>query len=188
MQIKFNPSGTQIRSRFLLIRLDIYPEPTDKTYVIHHVQVPDEASRQFQAGYKGKLDALGNPVDMDDFIKWLDRIPKIWRVNPCYCKFIRIEQDETIASLINYVKSMLDGATKSQLDNLLSNPDFVDSVDKIKHDAVKDQMASLMGDKIGIGAKLSVDIKDSIKVDGTWVHDPIVSLINTRLSTLEVLV
>lgn len=37
MIIKLNPTGTHVHKRQLKVRIDIYPDPTDKTYPLHYV-------------------------------------------------------------------------------------------------------------------------------------------------------
>ena len=92
MIAKFNPTGTHIHKGFLKVRIDLYPEIGDKTYEIHHVQVPDPKSS----------------------------LSKIWQTNPCLCHFIKVEAGTTLSGLTDYVRSILDKNTVLELDDLLS--------------------------------------------------------------------
>ena len=112
MKAKFNPTGTHTHKGFLKVRIDLYPEPTDKTYKIHHVQVPVYPPE----GYQGKVDEEGQPAN------WIDSLPKIWQLNPALCHFIKIKEASTKADLTNYLEQILPPTIIKTLDDSLILP------------------------------------------------------------------
>ena len=158
MIIKFNPSGTHVKGDYLKVRLDIYPEPTDKTYAIHHVFVPDETSPQFIAGYPGAKDIEGNPKDPIAYKTWLDGLPHVWKLNPMLCHFVTVPSTITKSQLQTLVTAYFNKASLKTLDDALSISDIT-------------QVRSIMNLKLGTAPKAgTVNI----------------NTINTRLANLEV--
>ena len=150
MIAKFNPTGTHIHNGFLKARIDLYPEPTDKTYAMHHVQVPVIPLE----GFTGKLDKMGSPVDQNAYTVWLDGLPKVWQLNPALCHFITIKADTTPLQLVQMVKELFDKTTLSQLDDLLSQPIInLSGVTKLKTQAITEKVAS--ADIGALNARLS---------------------------------
>lgn len=159
MIARFNPTGTHIHKGFLKVRVDLYPEPTDKTYAIHHIQVPDPESRLYKKGYRGKLDEMDSPIDQGDYNAWYESLPKIWRTNPCLCHFIKVDAGTTLSGLTDYVKGILDKNTILELDDILS-----------KVDVDHPRLSRIMNAKSGTGSKVSFAPID----------------LNSRLSLLEI--
>lgn len=141
MRIEFNPTGTHVHKDFLNIRLDFYPDPTDKTYAIHHIQVPVIP----QDGYTGevKLVALEDggfpfdehvivlewrqaqavvPASMEDYDAWFDGLPRVWQTNPCLCHFVVIEESTTLRGLEDFIADAFDKDTIASLDTYLAKP------------------------------------------------------------------
>lgn len=87
------PSGCAVVKNRPRLRLDLYLSPTDPYY--QQVYVVDETSPEFLAGYKGKVDADGIPLDQADYDKWWDDLPHIWRDTPFHSHFIYIEPSAT---------------------------------------------------------------------------------------------
>ena len=186
MIIKFNPTATQVRKGHLVIRLDFYPEPADQTYVIHHVNVVDETSQAWLKGYKGKLDDEGNPVDQVAYDAWIAGLPHIWRVNPCLCKTVTIPTTLNTIGLTTLLQT-LNKTTLATLDDTLQKEYGAWLVgDQIAQKTHQLDRESLLNTRIPFAAKVPEEIKDSEKVDGVLVHDPIVATINTRLASFEV--
>ena len=125
MIVKFNPTGTHVHKDFLKIRLDLYPEATDKTYPIHYVDHYDREPTQ---------EELDNPT-------LLALIPTHKELNPCLCHFIKINPDITLTDLIAIIKTIFDATTVSKLDTLSSElkPDYLE------------QLRSVMSSKLGKG-------------------------------------
>ncbi len=98
--IKIEPSGCCIYKGWIQVRLCFYLEPTDPRYNEHHVFVVDETSLQFKNGYKGKIDADGNPVNQADYDAWIASLPHIWRDNPFHNHFIFIDADTTDSEIL----------------------------------------------------------------------------------------
>ena len=147
MIAKFNPTGTHVHKGFLKVRVDLYPKPTDKTYPIHHVQVPVIPPE----GYQGKVDDRGNSVDQADYNSWIDSLPKVWQLNPALCHFINIKADTTALELNQMVKGLFDKDTLSQLDNLLSQPVInLKGVIKLKIQVITDKVVSADIDTINL--------------------------------------
>lgn len=96
MRIKLNPTGTHTHKGYLKVRVDLYPEPTDKTYAIHYVDEVDEE---------------GNPTGRK-------------QLNPCLCHFIKIDPNITLAGLTQLVRGMFDRQTLTLLDDVLSRRDI----------------------------------------------------------------
>ena len=118
MRVKFNPSGTHIHKGFLKVRIDLYPEPTDKTYAIHHIQVPVIPEK----GYQGEVDAEGSPVDQNDYNNWIDSLPRVWQLNPCLCHFVKIDADTPLDDTL--IRQVFDKDTVLQVDDALSKSDI----------------------------------------------------------------
>ena len=152
MITKFNPTGTHIHKGFLKVRIDLYPEPTDKTYSIHHVQVPVIPPE----GYRGKVDEMGGPVDIDDYKSWIDGLPKVWQTNPALSHFVKVDPDTVLDE--SFVKQVFDNPTVVEIDGALSKSSTT-------------RVSQLMKTKGGSGRKVvSADIET----------------INLTLSSLEV--
>ncbi len=139
MKAKFNSTGTHIHKGFLKVRIDLYPDVTDKTYPIHHIQVPVTP----EGGYQGEVDEMGSPIDQNDYNSWIDSLPKVWQLNPCLCYFMTIKADTTSLQLEQMVKELFDKATLSQLDDLLSQPIInIRGVTKLKTQIITDKVVS----------------------------------------------
>ncbi len=162
MLIKFNPTGTHVQNGYLKIRLDIYPETTDKTYSIHHIFVPDETSEEFQAGYQGKLDAEGNPTNPVAYQKWIDALPHVWKLNPMLCHFITVPENITLVELQSQIKGMLTKESLAEVDDVLSKSDI-------------QKVSQIMRTKTVPASKVSVLTDKAL----------LISQINMRLATIE---
>ncbi len=157
MIAKFNPIGTHVHKGFLKVRIDLYPGIGDKTYSIHHVQVPVIPPE----GYQGAVDARGSPVDQVDYDAWFDSLPKVWHLNPCLCHFISVDESITRQDLTNYVRSIFDKDTLIELDGAL-----------IKGNTL--MVLQLIKGKVDIGKPV------------LGITTQKLSTLNTRLSGLEV--
>lgn len=104
MLAKFNPTGTHAHKGKLKVRVDLYPEPTDKTYALQYVDKPVRPYTEEELADE----ALQNLV------------PKVKELNPCLCHFITIDEDTNLISLANYVRDIFGKVTLSELDNILS--------------------------------------------------------------------
>lgn len=105
---KIDESGTVLERGLIRARVDMYLEPGDPGYDEHYVNVPDESSREFKAGYKGAVDAAGRPKDMDDYKSWLGSLPHVWRNNPFVCHFVRVGHEATTEQLAALAQEALD--------------------------------------------------------------------------------
>jgi hypothetical protein len=125
---KLNSTGTHIYKGFLKVRIDLYPEPTDKTYSQHYVSKPVIPPE----GYPGGKDIFGGPLDPVEYKAWEDALPHIMELNPCLCHFLKIDPGTTPAELMSEVKALFDPNTIYELDTILSElkPGYLDKVSK----------------------------------------------------------
>lgn len=101
------PSGCGIHKNRGKLRLDFFLNSDNPNYDKHHVYVVDETSKEYQQGYKGKVDAEGNPLDPEDYRKWLDSLPHIWRDNPFHSHILRIDKGIKDADLKKKIENCL---------------------------------------------------------------------------------
>ena len=127
MQIKFNPTGTHVKG-LLKVRFDLIPDPTDKTYALHHILYPDETSREFLRGYKGKMDVMGSPIDQADYDVWWDNLPKVWKTNPCLNHLISIDETTTKDDMMTGLNQIFSGNNLATIDNVLVLPKAADYI------------------------------------------------------------
>lgn len=103
MRIKVNPTGTHTHKGKLKLRLDVYPDPKDRTYKLHYVRVP---TRPFT-----------EEEERDP--KLAEKVPREWRVNPCLCHFVEVDEDTTPAQLREIIHEVFDPATLDEVDRAL---------------------------------------------------------------------
>ena len=103
MHVKFNPTGTHIRNGLLVVRLDLYPDPVDKTYAGHCIDKFDREPTEEELADPEKLAA----------------VPTHKELNPCLCHFIRVGEDITPAGLEALVRQIFDSETLQELDDTL---------------------------------------------------------------------
>jgi len=119
MRIAFNPTGTHTHKGYLKVRFDLIPDPTDKTYAMHHIQVPVIPP----GGYPGAVDEMGAPIDQADYDKWLGGLPKVWQTNPCLSHIVTVPEDIQLQELENLVCNVFNKDTTATLDDILVQPD-----------------------------------------------------------------
>ena len=129
MIARFNSTGTHIYKGDLKIRVDLYPELTDKTYAQHYVSKPVFPP----GGYPGERDTMGSPVDLVAYQAWEDALPHIVELNPCLCHFVKIDSALTRLQLVTQLKAIFDQATVSNLDTILSElkPGYLDELSRL---------------------------------------------------------
>lgn len=110
MYAKIEPSGCGVRHGMVEIRICFYLEPDDYGYDKHYVNVVDVSSPEYLAGYKGKVNEIGQPIDYTDYKKWLDTLPHVWQNNPFHNHFIKVEPDTTDNEIQALAKSYLEEA------------------------------------------------------------------------------
>jgi hypothetical protein len=91
MHYKVEPSGCGERKGMVQVRYSFYLDPTDYGYNKHHIQVPVIPKE----GHPSKMDERGNPLDMIDYQKWIDGLPKVWQDNPFHNHMYYFEPDVT---------------------------------------------------------------------------------------------
>ncbi len=101
---KVNLTGTHIQHGFLKVRIDLYPNPSDKTYSIHYVDKPNRPYTEEELA--------------DESLR--DLVPTHKELNPCLCHFITIDEGTTKQELRQIIKQAFDINTFQELDNKLS--------------------------------------------------------------------
>jgi len=91
MHFKVESSGCCERKGYVQIRLSMYLDEQDYGYDKHHVQVPIIP----KDGFPGKIEGPGVPVDIEEYKKWMDALPKEWINNPFHNHFIYTEPNIT---------------------------------------------------------------------------------------------
>jgi len=127
MIAKINTSGTHIQKDYLKVRIDLFPEPADKTYALHYVDEMIDS---------GEKDAEGNPIFIPSGSKQL---------NPCLCHFIKVDPDIDPTKLTGFIKKNFSPPILRQLDDLLSDPG-----DR------RAEIGALMRSRLGSGGKVGI--------------------------------
>lgn len=90
-----NKSGCGVHKGNVKVRLDFFLEPTDPRYDERYLYLVDVTSGEYLAGYPGKVDEFGDPVDQEDYDKWWDALPRIWQNTPFHSHFVYFGSDVT---------------------------------------------------------------------------------------------
>ena len=90
-----NKSGCTIRKGNCQIRIDFYLEPESPRYSDKYLYLVDETSPEYLAGYSGKVDKDGNPINQVQYDKWLESLPRAWVNTPFHTHFIYLPADFT---------------------------------------------------------------------------------------------
>lgn len=104
MYFKINKTGVSEYEGLVQVRYDLYLDKGDYKYNEHHVTVPIIPA----GGYPGAVDAQGNPVDINDYNKWLKSLPTEERGNPFCCHFCQFEPTVTDEELLYVGQLALD--------------------------------------------------------------------------------
>ncbi len=115
MIAKFNKTGTHRYEGFLKIRIDLYPEPHHKTFIIHYVQKPIREYTEEEIDNEALQDI----------------VPKVWKLKPILSHFIIINPTLSRRNLIHMLKDIFDEESTTQFDNLLINPTAVSNIRKV---------------------------------------------------------
>lgn len=109
--VTFNDSGTHTKNGWLKVRFDLCYGQGSKTYPLHYVDHFDRQPTEEELENEALL-AL---------------IPTHKELNPCLCHFITIEPETIREELEAKVREIFDADTLSQLDNLLSDVEWLDA-------------------------------------------------------------
>jgi hypothetical protein len=147
----FNGSGTHTKNSRLKVRFDLCYGQGSKTYPLHYVD---------------HFDREPTEEELEDE-SLLALIPTHQELNPCLCHFVTIDPETTREELETAVGEIFDTDTVSQLDNLLSDVEWLDATKwRVKEASLK-QAAQLMnaGAKRGSGGIIpySTDTKQLIE-------------------------
>ena len=139
MKLVFNPTGTHVKQnirtgdKFLKVRIDFFPEETEKTYQLHHVYVPVFP----EGGYLGEVDKEGKPVDWDAYNLWVAGLPHIWQLNPAICCFFTVPENIQTSDFILELNTRFKPDDIATLDNYLILPDSVHYVSPFNKNRLK---------------------------------------------------
>lgn len=86
---KIEVTGISVRKGKVQLRFSFYLKPTDARYEEHHIQVPIIP----EGGYPGEVDERGTPIDIEDYDKWIESLPKKWVTNPFHNHFVWVSPD-----------------------------------------------------------------------------------------------
>jgi len=98
MHYTIEKSGCSVRKGMVQVRYCLFLDADDARYEEHHVEVPVFPKE----GYDGKTDVGGSPIDLDDYKKWKDGLPKKLVNNEFHNHFVQFEPDVTDEE-INFV-------------------------------------------------------------------------------------
>lgn len=138
---EINTTGIHTQHNYLKGRVDIFPPMGSKLLDIHYVTVPDETSPEFQAGYQGELKEDGTPVNQADYDTWWDNLPKVQRLTPCLCHFIKINELTTRQEFEDMVRAIFTSETLTDLAAILGSEWDKALEDKLLTAADKDFIA-----------------------------------------------
>ena len=79
-----NRSGCTERYGLVQVRLDLCLEAGDVRWNDPRFYQVDQTSKAFLRGFKGKLDDLGSPVDVEAYAAWRASLPKAWLPERCF--------------------------------------------------------------------------------------------------------
>ncbi len=143
MKIKFNPTGIHIRKGKLLIRLDLYPDSTYKTYALQYIDV---FARELTEEEKENIDGV-----LTEKAKELQKlVPTKKQLNPFLCHFIAIDPKMRKKQLSKYIKKIFDIKTLTKLDDILSTDNRKDELYPILQGKLGDGKADVKADKVNI--------------------------------------
>uniref|UniRef100_A0A6M3JSI5 Tail protein n=1 Tax=viral metagenome TaxID=1070528 RepID=A0A6M3JSI5_9ZZZZ len=118
MNIEFEPSGTQVKKGYALVKLNCFPDKAtnkplyDKCFV---------SVRDIGAGYQGEVDIEGTPLNQSAYDRWYNKLPITQQLNPCLCHFMKVP--ENVTDLSGYTERHFDPNTIATLDAILLRPD-----------------------------------------------------------------
>jgi hypothetical protein len=100
-------SGCSIDKNLVRLRIDMYLDAKDPYFSKTHVSVVDETSPEFLAGYKGKRDKDGRPLDAVDYNNWWDTLPHKWQDVPFHTHFIYVFPTASDAEIKKQIEDSL---------------------------------------------------------------------------------
>jgi len=158
----FNGSGTHTKNGWLKVRFDLCYGQGSKTYPLHYVDHFDREPVEEELADEALL-AL---------------IPTHKELNPTICHFITIDHETTREELEAKVREIFDADTLSQLDNLLSDVEWLDAIRwRVKEVSLR-QVVQLMNASAKRGSGGIVPYSTDIQ--------QLIEEVNARLAGLEV--
>lgn len=81
---KVNPTGCAERHGLIQARLDMFLESGDVRFDDTRFYVIDETSKEYLAGYTGKVDEFGSPIDLEAYAVCEASLPRVWLAERCF--------------------------------------------------------------------------------------------------------
>jgi len=103
MYVKVEPTGCCERKGLVQVRLCMYLDADDYGYEKCHVQVPVIP----EGGYTGKRDDAEMFVDINDYDKWFDGLPREWQDAPFHNHFMYVEASATETEIMDQAEAYL---------------------------------------------------------------------------------
>lgn len=101
---RIEPTGCCVHKGKIQLRFSFYLEPSDPRYEEHHIKVPIIPAE----GYPGEVDAMGNLVNIEDYINWTETLPKEWQNNPFHNHFVYVDADVTDGKIKQLIRESYD--------------------------------------------------------------------------------
>lgn len=145
--IVFNPTGTKIEDNFLKIRLDFYPSEKSLCYDKYYISVPIGVEN-----YLGKVDKDGYPLDWDDFNRWVDGLPREWKLTYAFGLFVKAPESIDTAQLNTFIEQVLHADVVASIDYALTQPDPVHLISPYMLDknAMTNEPVSIFTNKLAL--------------------------------------
>lgn len=119
MNLVFNPTGTSVHKQALQVRLDIFPESTEKSYAKNYVSLPVFPNPSAPlGGYPGKI-VDGSPQNQAQYDNWVASLPHIWQLNPALCVFVTVPQNIDKALLGQWIDGVLKADEIATIDDIM---------------------------------------------------------------------
>jgi hypothetical protein len=159
LTIRFEPSGTHIKDGQLKIRLDFYPTENSKSYGYYLHWVVDTDSPEYLAGYLGKIDKEGNPVDIADYEHWLDSLSHKWQLNPCLSHFVKVPSDIDKSELDAWVKQTFTASVTDTIDDAMIQDNSAHLISPYMRDK-----CTLQTEKLNLDESQKTALYDSVNI------------------------
>ena len=118
MYFKIEKSGCIEYNGLVQVRYDLFLDKGNYKHHVHYIEVPTIPEEE----YPGEINEHGSPIDLEDYNKWISKVPKKWQNNPFCCHFCQFEPGVTDEEILFVGELALDMAYKNwKLDNLNLN-------------------------------------------------------------------
>jgi hypothetical protein len=146
MKAKINTTGTHVQKGILKVRIDLYPDPGDKTYARHYVD---------------KYDREPTEEELADQEKQV-LIPTHPELNPCLCHFIKVDEGIAHAGLETLLVEIFDAGTRKVLDDALADIEITSN---------QRAVSRIMASKGGIAPSIRSRVEDTVAAVNSRLKD-----------------